>query len=240
MIVSDLVLKHYGPNFLLQLACDGTPVGIGAVLSHVMADGTAQPIAFASRSLSKAEHNYAQIDKEALATVWEVKKFYNYSFGGNFTLLTDHEPLTSIFHPSKTLPAVTSARLQRYALLLADFEYSITCKNTKLHRNADAHDLVMKGWSTPQDEEIKPFYQRKDELTVHCGVLMLGYRAVTPAKLRNQVLTEFHEGDMKSLARSYIWRPKIDKDIGNPTNRTLAEDPFGFCWTVPRTNVPYH
>jgi hypothetical protein len=26
------------------------------------------------------------------------------------------------------------------------------------------HELVMKGWYTPQDEEIKPFYQRKDEL----------------------------------------------------------------------------
>ena len=33
------------------------------------------------------------------------------------------------------------------------------------------HDLVMKGWSNPQDEQIKPFYQRKDKLTVHCGVL---------------------------------------------------------------------
>ena len=119
MTASDLALTHYDPKLPLQLACDASPVGIGAVLSHVMPDGTERPIAFASRSLSKAERNYAQIDKEALATVWGVKKFHNYLFGRNFTLLTDHEPLTSIFHPSKSLPAVTAARLQRYALFLA-------------------------------------------------------------------------------------------------------------------------
>jgi hypothetical protein len=49
-----------------------------------MANGTELPIAFASRSLSKAERNYAQIDKGALATVWRVKKFHNYLFGRNF------------------------------------------------------------------------------------------------------------------------------------------------------------
>ena len=140
--------------------------------------------------------------------MWGVKKFHNYLFGRNFTLLTDHEHLTSIFHPSKSLPAVTAARLQRYALFLAGFDYTIRYKNTKLHGNADGlyrlplhsetteeepdpvglfyttqfeplpvtaeqvkretqrdpllvkvHELVMKGWSTPQDEAIKPFYQ---------------------------------------------------------------------------------
>ena len=43
-------------------------------LEHRASDGTDQPIAFASRTLSKAEQRYAHLDKEGLAIVWGVKK----------------------------------------------------------------------------------------------------------------------------------------------------------------------
>ncbi|KAK3098183.1 hypothetical protein FSP39_016945 [Pinctada imbricata] len=104
----------------------------------VFDDKTERPIAFISKSLSKAEQNYAQIDKEALAIYWAVKKFYPYLFGRNFTLVTDHQPLTSIFNPSKSLTVTSASRLQRYAMFLSEFTYSIIYKNTKHHTNADA------------------------------------------------------------------------------------------------------
>ena len=119
LITSDMVLIHYDPGRPLRLACDSSPVGIGEFLSHIMEDGSERPIAFTSRTLTKAERNYSQIDKEALALVWGVKKFHLYLFGRHFTLVTDHEPLTSIFNPKKGIPAMTVARLQRYALFLA-------------------------------------------------------------------------------------------------------------------------
>ena len=58
-------------------------------------------------------------------------------FGRSFTLYTDHQPLTSIFHPHKSIPVVTAARLQRYALFLSGYEHKIEYKNTKVHSNAD-------------------------------------------------------------------------------------------------------
>ena len=102
-----------------------------------MDDGTERPIAFASRSLTKAEKGYSQIDKEALALYWGVLKFHTYSYGRHFTLVTDHKPLVSILNPNTGIPAMTAARLQRYALYLAGHTYDIEHRNTKQHCNAD-------------------------------------------------------------------------------------------------------
>jgi len=53
MITSEQVLTHYDSSLPLRLACDVSPVGTGAVLSHVMNDGTERPIAFACRTLTR-------------------------------------------------------------------------------------------------------------------------------------------------------------------------------------------
>lgn len=68
LMASETVLTHFKPALAVTLACDASPYGLGAVLSHVLPDGTEQPIAYATRTLSSAE-NYSQIDKEALVVV---------------------------------------------------------------------------------------------------------------------------------------------------------------------------
>ncbi|XP_057202332.1 uncharacterized protein K02A2.6 [Triplophysa rosa] len=137
LVMSDTVLTHFDPHKPVKLACDASPYGIGAVLSHVMSDGTERPIAFASRSLSAAESNYAQIDREALSLVWGVKRFNQYLYGKEFTLVTDHQPLLSIFSPQKGVPLTAAARMQRWALFLGGHRYQIEFKRTLRHANAD-------------------------------------------------------------------------------------------------------
>ena len=72
---SPKVLVHFDPSKAVTVACDASPYGVGTVLSHIMEDGSERPIAFISRTLAPAEKNYSQIDKEALAVVFGVKRF---------------------------------------------------------------------------------------------------------------------------------------------------------------------
>ena len=139
MITSDTVLTHYNPELPVKLVCDSSAYGLGAVISQVMENGEERPIAFASRTLNAAEKNYAQIQEEAfnLAIVWGVQKFHCYLSGRKFTLVTDHQPLLSIFGPKKGIPATTASRMQRYALFLQGHDYDIEYKRSKSHANCD-------------------------------------------------------------------------------------------------------
>lgn len=44
-LASSNVLVFYNPKLEVQLAVDASPVGLGAVISHITADGTERPIA---------------------------------------------------------------------------------------------------------------------------------------------------------------------------------------------------
>ena len=132
------VLVHYDPKLPLILECDASPYGIGAVLSHQFPDGVERPIAYASRSLNNAEKNYSQIEKEGLAIIFGLSKFYMYLYARKFILCTDHKPLLKIFAPDSATPVLAAARLQRWSLLLASYHYEIRYKSSTEIANADA------------------------------------------------------------------------------------------------------
>ena len=102
-----------------MVSCYALPYGVGAVLSHVMGDGSERPVAYASRTLSTAERNYGHLDKEALAVVFVVKKFHQFLYGRHFKIYTDHKPLLELLHPKKATPLIASSSMQRWALTFA-------------------------------------------------------------------------------------------------------------------------
>lgn len=110
---------------------------MGAVISHVFSDNTECPIAFASCTLTTSEQNYAQLEKEALALIFGIQKFHRYLYGRNFTLITDHKPLTIILGPKKSILSLAAVCLQRWAILLSAYDYGIQYKSITDHGNAD-------------------------------------------------------------------------------------------------------
>ena len=67
-----------------------------------------------------------------------MKKFHQYIYGRHFSLVTDHKPLESLFNEKKATPPMAAARIQRWALTLAAYNYSIEYKPGPEHANADA------------------------------------------------------------------------------------------------------
>lgn len=131
-LVSPPILQYpdFSPDNVFILRTDASGVALGAILSN----GNDRPIAFASRSLNKAEKNYCTIEKELLAIVWAVKHFRPYLYGRKFAILTDHRPLVYLF--GMTNP---SSRLTKFRLVLEEFDFTI--KYTKGRENVTADAL---------------------------------------------------------------------------------------------------
>ena len=118
------VLAHFDTSKPIRLYCDASAVGVGACLMHVIR-GCEQPVMYASRSLSTAQSKYSQIEREALAIIFAVKKFHQYLYGKEFVLVTDYKPLCKLFGHADGIPTLTAARIQRWALILNAYQYRI-------------------------------------------------------------------------------------------------------------------
>lgn len=72
ILLSGLLLMHYKPQLDMIVADDASNTGIDACILHRLADGSVKAIQHASRTLTSAEKNYSQIEKEGLALIFAV------------------------------------------------------------------------------------------------------------------------------------------------------------------------
>lgn len=154
------------------------------MISHVMENGEERPVAFASRTLTEAERKYAQIEKEALAIIFGVRKFHKYLYGRKFTLITDHKPLLTILGPKSAVPTLAALRMQRWALILMAYSYDIEYRRSADHANADALSRLPRASFDNTGEEGGIFYFS------HVEELPVGAKDIERATLKDPILNK--------------------------------------------------
>ena len=120
-LTCEPVLTFFDPKLDIKVSSDASKGGLGAVLlqKHEL---DWKPIAYASRSMTSAEKNYAQIEKELLGIVYAVEKFHEYVYGTTAIAETDHKPLVTLHQ--KNLCDLTP-RLQRLMLRLRRYDLTL-------------------------------------------------------------------------------------------------------------------
>ena len=78
--------------------------------------------------------------------------------------------------------------------------------------------LKTNSWPKDLGIQYRPYYDKRDELSLEHDVILWGLRVVIPSSLRCKVLEELHAQHpgivrMKSLSRIHVYYPGIDKDI---------------------------
>lgn len=130
-------VTHYNPK-----------LGIGARTAHQFPDGTVKAIC-----LTPADENFCQKEKEGLALVFAVTRFYWMLFGRHFTLETDHKPQLVIFGSKTGILIYIANRLQRRALTLLLYDFTIEYVSTDSFEYADLLSRLMKNDIRPDPDE---------------------------------------------------------------------------------------
>ncbi|XP_055615351.1 uncharacterized protein K02A2.6-like [Toxorhynchites rutilus septentrionalis] len=196
ILSSDLLLAHYDPQREIVVAADASSIGIGATISHKYPDGKMKVIQHASRALTSTEQKYSQPDREGLAIVFAVTKFHKFIFGRRFRLQTDHAPLLRIFGSKKGIPVYTANRLQRWALTLLSYDFSMEYVATDKFGNADVLSRLIDQHIKPNEDFVVACTNLEEELksvaNSTISQLPLSFRMVEQATNSDPVLRKVY------------------------------------------------
>ena len=92
---------------------------------------------------------------------------------------------------------------------------------------ARVRDMVLKGWTSTSEEQLKPFQHHQNELSVRAGCVLLGSHVVIPAAGHQKILELLHQGHpgitrMKGLVRIFVWWPRVDSDLEKKVKSCLS------------------
>ena len=117
------VLAFPNPEHRFVLYTDASAHSIGAILAQIDDEGTERVVQYASQKLTPTQERWSASERECYAIVRAVNRFRQYLLGSEFTLYTDHKPLSSLF-----IASMKNTRIQRWATTLSEYDIKIEHK----------------------------------------------------------------------------------------------------------------
>ena len=201
-VSNDVKLQFFDSSKPLFIKVNASKRGIGAVMlqcnpiiknsSSTEIPNNLHPISYASKTLSKTESNYSNIERELLGVVFAVTHFKHFTYGRQVTIISDHKPLVSLFKKSLTS---SSPRLSSMLLQILDYDLSIVYQEgSKMHLSdaisrLSSHQLD-KGLTLPGMDII-----------VHEVESCTNFSSVSLGKIRESTL---HNNDLQVLKTHII------------------------------------
>ena len=195
-----------------------------------MTDHSEKPNGYVSRTLSTADKSYCHL-KKSPGCVFGVKRFHSYLLGHLFTLVTDHKSLLSLLNCKKAVPAQASTKIQRWALTLAIYEYTLVFKNTNPYCNADVlNRLPLKDTvDVPLPQEKVLLFQFLDKAPVSASQICIWtQRDPVISKVMEYIQTKWSDTEDDVNRKPYFFRTLIVKwlySLGKQSCSTSSRTP---------------
>ncbi|BHF65440.1 hypothetical protein SprV_0200845000 [Sparganum proliferum] len=248
--LADATMLHHlssDAHARLILTTDASSSAVGAVL-HQQVNNQLQPLAFFSQKLQPAQTRYSTFSRELLAIYLAIRHFRHLLEGRDFSVHTDHKPLT---YALKAKPDRYSPREVRHLDYISQFTADIRYVRGSDNVVADAlsrpdintltsdFDLAKLADLQTADESIADLRSsttlqlRDATIPASPGTILCDWstgtpRPVVPRPYRKVVFDHFHSlshpgirAGRKLIAARFVW-PKMNSDIALWTIQCLA------------------
>ncbi|GFY05000.1 hypothetical protein TNCV_561321 [Trichonephila clavipes] len=242
------LLAHPSPSAPLALHVDASDYAIGGAL-HQVVDSELQPLAFFSRKLTSSEKSYSAYDRELLAIYSAIRHFRYMLEARDFTVFTDHKPLTYAFRQKSDK---CSPRQIRQLDFISQFTTNIVhipgsdniaadvlslvsaitfpsqidydCIAETQQTDQELHTLIASGTSL----ELKKVTFPNSSTEIMCDLSTGTARPYIPKQHRQGVFSAMHNLSHPGIRRSvhlmkqrFVW-PSISSDVAKWARHCLA------------------
>ncbi|GFS77053.1 transposon Tf2-8 polyprotein [Trichonephila clavipes] len=242
------LLAHPSPSAPLALHVDASDYAIGGAL-HQVVDSELQPLAFFSRKLTSSEKSYSAYDRELLAIYSAIRHFRYMLEARDFTVFTDHKPLTYAFRQNSDKCSPRQIRqldfisqfttnivhipgsdniaadvLSRVSAITFPSQIDYDCIAETQQTDQELHTLIASGTSL----ELKKVTFPNSSTEIMCDLSTGTARPYIPKQHRQDVFSAMHNLSHPGIRRSvhlmkqrFVW-PSISSDVAKWARHCLA------------------